>query len=95
MGGYIFHRSKKNHWPSTFKWEDGRRSSASFYLAVVDACFFVAVTIALGCGSSFTPWHFGQCDSYGIYNSWPITEAGRAGECRRMLTVQIMAILAL
>ncbi|POR36278.1 Uncharacterized protein TPAR_03513 [Tolypocladium paradoxum] len=95
VSGIVFQRSKKGHWPYTFKWEDGRRSSAGFYLAVVDACFFVCVAIAVGCGSSFTPWHFNQCDSYGIYNSWPITDAGRAGECQRMLTIQIVAVLAL
>ncbi|PNY25849.1 Uncharacterized protein TCAP_04220, partial [Tolypocladium capitatum] len=95
VGGVVLRRSRKGHWPFTFKWEDRRRSSSGFYLAVVDGCYFVCVAVALACASSFTPWHVGQCDGYGIYDSWPMTDAGRAGECQRMLTVQIVALLVL
>ncbi|KND89962.1 hypothetical protein TOPH_05341 [Tolypocladium ophioglossoides CBS 100239] len=93
VGGVVFQRSKKGHAPFAFRWEDGRRSSAGFYLAVVDACYFVCVAIALGVASAFTPWHFDQCGGYDVYDAWPVTEAGRAGECRRMQTMQILAVL--
>ncbi|KAJ6445097.1 glycerol-3-phosphate dehydrogenase [Purpureocillium lavendulum] len=94
-GCVIVQKCRKKYLSFDYDWADRGRSSINFYLALVDAFYAACIIVAIVFGARFTPWNYSNCQAYQVYNSWPVTEAGRQGECRRMLTSQIMAVLVI